>query len=344
MNKLKLFIGGLIWVPVLFADSFLYVSSYTEKKIASYKILNNGELEDLHQEYILSGVPEDMGTYNKNGRKYLFLAYSDTNKLAVYKVGDNGKLSLLSEYPTPAKPDPISAVLNDRFLYVNSAGSMQEAGFQFNPDTGILTSLMGSPFATNGSAYGYMFSENGKYLYVQYIYENKIAALAINPNTGEIGMPTSKVSSGYNPMHYTSYNGYLYLVSLGANGISKYRIDGDQGILTPDNQYASENLDYKFDFSPLRMSRFESFLYITDRSNNINIFQINPDSSLSKQDVINCGGITGRSLVFISSGYAYQPVFGSNTINQFEVNPHTGKIRLLNIYPTVNSPMHLAIF
>lgn len=342
----KLLISLLVLISSVFADTFMYVTSYYEKRIYSYKILSNGELEDLHQAYRLNGTPEDMGTYNSpsNPNKFIYIAYSDSNRLAVWRVNRDGTLSYSAEYPTSAFPDPSSSVLFDKYLYVNSAKEGNATGFYFDPSTGKL-SPMPSKLNTNGIAYGYMFSPSGKCIYEQYILENMISTIYVESASGKFISSTPKFAVGASPMHYASFNGYFYVLSRNAKGISKYKFtDKDECNFIPANKYESLSLDYKFDFIPLRMMHFDKFLFVTDMSNNINVFLIEPDSNLKALQVINENGLTGRSLVFNYPGYAYQPVFKSNKINRYKFDSTTGKLTLLNSYPTGIYPFHIAIF
>ena len=329
-----------------FADTFMYVTSHYEKRIYSYKILADGELEDLHQTYRLNGAPEDMGTYNvpSNPNKFIYIAYSDINRLALWRVNRDGTLSYSAEYPTSAFPDPSSSVLFDKYLYVNSSKEGNVLGFYFESETGKLTP-MPSKQSTNGLAYGYMFSPSGKCIYEQYILENMISTIYIESATGKFISSTPKLAVGASPMHYRSFNGYFYVLSKNAKGVSKYKFtDADECNFSPANKYESLNLDYKFDFIPLRMMSFDKFLFFTDMSNNVNVFSIESDSNLKPIQVINESGVIGRSLVFNYPGYAYQPVFNSNKINRYKFDATTGKLILLNSYPTGIKPYHISIF
>ena len=92
------------------------------------------------------------------------------------------------------------------------------------------------------------------------------------------------------------------------------------------------------------MMRLNNFLYITDTSNNVNIFKIGTNSNLTPVDIVNSSGAVGRSLVFGYQNYAYQPIFQSNKINQYEVESETGRLTLLHSYNTLVQPFHIAIF
>lgn len=335
-----------------YASPYLYVTSHAANSISSYQITKDGDLIATGKSYQLPDAPEDMGTYEdqSGNNKFIFLAYYNLNKIAVWRAEKNGNLSLVSEYNTVTNPDPISGVLDNNYLYVNSAQVNQIDGFKFNNQTGQLTRLSNAPFNISDSTYGYAFSIDNNYLYEQYINNNQFAAIPVSTVNGKIGGSSYyvdsnilRVATGAKPMHYTTYNGYLYVNSTGSNGLSVYKIE-EGGKFTPFNTYSSENIDYKYSFTPLRMARSNSFLYVTDTANNINVFSINPDHHVSLIQTINCGGALGRSPVFTYPGYAYQPILNSNQISAYKVDANTGKLTLLKTYLGPISPFHIAIF
>lgn len=342
----KIIIASICGLSFAHADSFLYVTSYSSNTISTYKILADGSLHDENKVYKLSGIPEDLGTYNQPGNpnKFIFLAYSNINKIAVWRANPNGDLNLVGEYSTSKFPDPISSVLNDKYLYVNSAQQLVSDGFNFDSQTGQLSPLKGFPYKISNATYGYMFSPNGKFIYEQYINTNKFAAIPINEDGSWGQEPTNKVATGISPGHYTIYNGYLYVLNLASNGISKYKLTEDQGGFIPSNSLSNNvNMDYKFNFVPLRMMRLDNHLYVTDTSNRVNVFSIDKDNNIRPEQQINCGGVLGRSLRFEYPGFAYQPILDSNKIAQYIVSAD-GKLSLLHTFNAPIKPFHIAIF
>lgn len=351
MNKILGFITLFLLSLFSYAETtYLYVTSYTSNQISVYKILENGDLVDMKKPYKLPGRPEDLGFYNNptNPNKFLFIVHSERNTFTVLRALPNGDLTLVDEYPTVNFPDPISAVFNDKYVYLNSSTQDRVDGFSFDNQTGRMTRINGAPFNISGSTYGYMFSANNKYMYEQYIYSNQFASIPIgldgkfiNSSKEYIDSGVKMVATGASPMHYAVFESYLYLVSSANNGLSRYHIINDGEILMPANYYSGDNLDYKFDFQPLRMTGYNGRIYVTDSGNNINVFSIGKDYRLTQIQKINCGGVVGRTPVFTYPGYAYQPIFQSNQLAVYSVDSSTGKLTQLKRYDTATNPFHI---
>jgi len=74
----------------------------------------------------------------------------------VYSIGNSGVLTLLPGAPVGAGtgPNGISIDSTDSFVYVVNGGSGNVSGFLFSDQTGILTSVAGSPFNAGPYAAG----------------------------------------------------------------------------------------------------------------------------------------------------------------------------------------------
>ena len=334
----------LIFVGIsqIIAETYLYVSSYTGIKLQTYKILENGTLENINKDHNLCGKPKNMGKYSYMGNNYLFVACSN-NKLAVYKMFSDGGLNLLNEYMLYGEPDAISSVYKDKYLYVSSSKTGLITGFQLKPDTGELIPTKGSPYNIGGSAFGYSFSPNGRYMYMSYTLENKVGYVGIKDDTGEVqgADESSKLLSASKPGRYSIFNGDLYV--LGVNGISRYTIEADDTLKSA-NRYQGGTLDYTFNFAPTRMTDHSGYLYFTDTGNKLNIFKINQDATLLFVEQIDMQGKTDRGLSFYDpTPYVYQPVYGGDKINQYLLDKATGKLKLINSYPGIITPFQMVI-
>lgn len=334
---------------VSYAESFIYATGNSDSTIASYKVLPNGDLQKL-KVYNLPGIPEDYSRYDlpNNPNKFIYIAYFETNKIGVWRVNNDGSLTEVGPkggYQTLIKPDPIG-IINDKFLFVNSIYGQEIEGYSINPQTGELEHLVNYPYHTSGSGFAVDGSPDKKNVYFRYWYMNKLSSIPISAN-GSLGLEQNFVETGNIPFHNLIYKGYLYMLGLGNNGMSKYQIDeNNQGILKPANKYAEDNLDYKFGFTPLRSNMlYKNYLYVTDASNNINQFAINDgDGTLTQVDKVNCGGVLGRSVIFANNGYAYQPIYSSNLIAEYKVDSTTGKLTLIKHFDAPMGTYHLALF
>lgn len=132
------------------------------------------------------------------------------------------------------------------FLYMTTqsgltATAVSVVGYSVEPDTGVLTPLAGSPFATgavttNDQPIGLaLLHPSGKFLYVMGAGTNGIFAFEIDQSTGSLSeIAGSPFETGSTPTGKIDPSGkYFYVIDYGSNDVRSYAIDPTTGSLTP---------------------------------------------------------------------------------------------------------------
>ncbi len=122
-----------------------------------------------------------------------------------------------------------------QFAYVANSASSNVSGFAVNANTGTLTPLAGSPFATGTSPQGMMVDPNKRYLYVTNVNSNNISVFSINPTSGALSpIVGSPFATGTNPYSFTrdSSGKFLLVTNAGSNNVSVYAVNSTTGALS----------------------------------------------------------------------------------------------------------------
>ena len=128
--------------------------------------------------------------------KFLYATISSSfmgTSTAVYAYSidaTSGALTTVSGSPFPAGENPVSAAVDvsGRFLFVannaNTANGNSVSAFSIDPNSGVLTAVAGSPFATSPFPLFVAVDPSGQYLYVGLDGSPGIAAFVIDQTTG----------------------------------------------------------------------------------------------------------------------------------------------------------------
>jgi len=185
--------------------------------------------------FSLGGTPPGAGGLSSfvSAGSYLYATDLNAGAVAGFAYNSaNGTLTPVPGSPFPAGSTPVQAVQagsQGKFLYVtnnnDSAGGISAYNIDFN--TGALTPIAGSPFAT-GSAGSFpgpsAMVVNNNFLYVALAgsanANNKIVGFAIDPNTGVLtALASSPFVTGSNPL-------YMALVPSDERRVSSFSFHG----------------------------------------------------------------------------------------------------------------------
>jgi 6-phosphogluconolactonase len=239
----------------------LYVSDFVNSKVEGFSINSStGGLTAINgSPFSIGGTSPGAGGLSPFVSAGSNLYVTDLNAGAVAAFTYNsltGALSTAAGSPFPAGDTPVQAVVagsQNQFLYVSnlndSAGGV--SAFTIAQNTGALTPISGSPYATGaaGSFPGpsaLAIGGSGRnILYVGLVgttnANNKIAAFVIDANTGALtAIPGSPFATGNAPQHIalvpiTLVGGteFLYTANVQDKTISAFVVDGNSGTLTP---------------------------------------------------------------------------------------------------------------
>jgi 6-phosphogluconolactonase len=173
------------------------------------------------------------------------------------------------------------------FLYASASfdasasGGYNIWGFTINAQSGALTSMPGSPFATqeNSQPYGIQVDPSGKFLYVALSNAGSIAAFTIDSTTGALttvaGSPFATASTQFTQTYKLTISPsgkFLYAFNLNGDTIAAFTINPTTGALT--TVAGSPFAVNPTGGSSLIVDPSDQFLYLTIGSGPPNIFDI----------------------------------------------------------------------
>jgi 6-phosphogluconolactonase (cycloisomerase 2 family) len=236
--------GTFLYVP---HDSFNFTTD--KGGVAIFKLNPNSGVLTSQGEVATNATRAFFATLTPSG-KFLLVAnqFSSTNtspgRIAVFA------LDASSGIPTPVAGSPfatggITSVVvahpTKNFVYANSAvGADLTASitaFKIDPDTGVLTPVTGSPFATGGQNPSFVrIDPTGRFLYVANRDSDTISGFAIDQVTGALtAVPGSPFATDKAPLATLDPSGrFLYSTNSDttANTIASYSINATTGALT----------------------------------------------------------------------------------------------------------------
>lgn len=165
--------------------------------------------------------------------RWIFAVNAGSNDVSVFRVGEQGGLTLAARVPSGGT-QPISAAVRGNILYVlNAGGSGDIAGFAIGTD-GALTPIPGSTRALSGPAVGpaqVAFSPDGRFLVVTEKNTNLIDLFPVGSN-GVAGAATTVASSGSTPFGFSFGLRDGLFVSEAGGTASSYVLDRDGSLVS----------------------------------------------------------------------------------------------------------------
>ena len=199
---------------------FVYVSNYGDGSLSVFPINQNGSLANAsdfikhtgssivvgrqERSYIHSAIPSDNG-------KFLYVSDLGIDKIMIYEVGANGKLSP-AEVPfvrsTPGSgPRHFKIHPNGKFAYSAEEISSTVASFRVNKRTGELSALerldmRPDGFAQRNSAADLHFSPDAKFLYASNRGHESLVIYKVDPKNGKLSLIGHENTGGKHPRNF----------------------------------------------------------------------------------------------------------------------------------------------
>jgi len=261
-----------------FGTIFVYVSDSPSNKVYGFSSVA-GSLTPIPGSPF-SGVTAP-GRLAYNG-KFLCAPNSTSNNVSIFSIfngGQNGPLTAVAGSPFPAGSGPTAAAFGAiHFLYVSNSTDPQGgiSGYSIDQNTGALTPVPGSPFATlpNAGPGGIVVPGAGKLLFVALTNRASVAAFSVDSNTGALTpVPGSPFAAGSQPLDIAAdeAGSYVYTADGTGNTITGFAI-GSNGVLTPvpGSPFAAGTTP-----SRLIVDHFGRLYVTNNASNNISGFSLN---------------------------------------------------------------------
>jgi len=248
------------------------------------------------------------------GALYVFAIDSSTGALS--EVGT-------SPYPTVKEPVAIAVDPSGTHVYVASQGSNFVGGFTLG-ETGALTPIAGSPFATSGTQdFGddVVVNASGTFVYVQD--PVNVYTYSVSAGSGALTLvQTVAGPSSVGGIALDPHGTFLYAVGPGTNSILAYSIDASTGLLTlaASSPMAEHNGAYTISISPTGL-----FAYTIENNNDLVSYALNngvftPTGSVIPQVYGEKVGIDpSGSFVYVPQACSNCPSGVYNVVNEFSI-------------------------
>lgn len=212
------------------------------------------------------------------------------------------------------------------YVYVAMPTPSQIAIYREDPNSGVLTPLVGSPFPAGPNVQSLALHPSKQWLYGANSGQSNISLFAIASN----GLLTesSRTTVLGTPLFLLidSTGSYLYVGCDGPNSISVFAINSSSGSLTLIGG------PFQIGIAPLNMALTPSgsFLYVTGSSSSnlpgvVQAFGVTASSTAAALTPLSGSpfqtGRTPQGIAITSNGsYLYTANFGDNTISEFSIN------------------------
>ncbi|MFH0977197.1 MAG: beta-propeller fold lactonase family protein [Spirochaetota bacterium] len=316
--------------------------------ISTFSLNSDGALSPAFEstDYSAAGTYPDA---HPNG-KYLYGLISDTAKLNVYTVSDEGILSLSSTADTGTYPYVVKVHPSGKYVYVSNSSGYSISMYIVNAD-GTLTSngtlSIGSPYRPRRMS----FHPSGNYLYVAIIYPtwnaSYFSSFSVN-NDGTLTPVESLVEVITGTPSITTFdiavhpNGQFLYVTQSNADIYKYKIENDGTTSAKLNAGSSGSSNVSLAIHPNG-----NYLYAIGY-NILTNYQINQtDGTLSSISGFIATG-ENEAVVHPNGKYLYKTDYSNSAIQCYTINGN-GSIDNSNmisyqITDYIYYPSHLVLF
>jgi 6-phosphogluconolactonase len=276
----------------------------------------------------------------------------------------NQELTSLGLAAATASPSFIAISPDERYLYSVSAvveGSV--SAFRIDARTGKLT-LINTASSHGGGPCHLLVDKTGKTLFVANFRTGSTAALRIRGDggleepasfsqaTGTSKDPIKQTGPHEHSVNIPKDNRFMLVTDLGLDKIFSYRIDTAKALLMP-NDPPFVTVQPGAGPRHLAFTPDERFVYVVNEiQSSVSAFhydaakgRLNEFQTVSTLPEHYTGENTGAEIEVDPSGrFVYASNRGYDSIAQFAIDPHTGKLSLINQTPTGGkTPRHFAL-
>lgn len=234
----------------------------------------------------------------------------------------------------------------NRYVYASLPATNQILTYREDPNAGVLTALVGSPFTAGPAVQSIVLHPSGKFLYAANSAESDVSLFTVS--AGALTEVTPRTPTGTSPMLLAmdSTGSFLYVASTFSQSISTFSINATTGALT------AQGVALGIGMVPLDMKLAPSgnFMYVSGVGAPGFIEVIALSSGIPTLPLVQVvqPGQSPYGMVIDPSGthlYAANPA-PDNSIAEFTIDSTTGMLQALSGSPvaeTFSSPIALFI-
>jgi 6-phosphogluconolactonase (cycloisomerase 2 family) len=240
------------------------------------------------------------------------------NAVASYNF-DKSKGGLTIANPavaTGAKPVAIAIDPSSQHLYALNQGSNNISAYSIDATTGVLTPLVGSPFATLTNPVSFALTTKGNILYVVSAAQG-LESFTVNAD-GTLVVAQGAIPAGVSPAFVTvdPADRYVYVADSGGNSVVGFTVSGSS--LTAMSASVSAGTSP----SALAVDSQSKFVFAANQgSNNVSVFSIGSSGALTQ--VQGSPFTAGTGPVFLAVDQAGNHLFvadhGSSDVAEFSI-------------------------
>jgi len=210
---------------------------------------------------------------------------------------------------------------SSRYLYATIPGSNDIVAYREDPNSGVLTQLVGSPISAGQAVQSIVIHPSKKFLYAANSGEGDVSLFTISI-AGALTEVTPRTTVGTSPtlLALDAAGGFLYVGNSGSQNISVFSIDSGTGALTP------VGTPFQIGLDPINMALSPSggVLYVTGQGQTTGFIEAFALNQGTLTVVTGSPFLTGNSpyglVIAPGGGFLYTGNFGDNSISEFPVN------------------------
>ncbi|QKT08794.1 beta-propeller fold lactonase family protein [Gordonia sp. X0973] len=245
--------------------------------------------------------------------KFLLVAGIDVGQIAVMRVHDNGRLSLLRHYPTGRMSMSLKVAQDGRTVYVSHVADSAITVYRLS-DTGVLRPIQ--KFSTPMPPVTVVPSVDSKYLFAA-MGMGKVATYRITPSgaLARTGLAAEQLGGTIAPMVTVDPNGkFVRVTSAFENAVKSYRI-GPGGKLLPIGRVSTGMTPVNGMTTP-----DNRFFYVAHEDTfNVIGYRILPSGNLVQIGNWYTGPITHEARVSPDGKWLYAPAVGGGGVTVFRI-------------------------
>jgi 6-phosphogluconolactonase (cycloisomerase 2 family) len=230
------------------------------------------------------------------------------------------------------------------YLYAAIPAANQIVIYREDPNSGILTVLVGSPITAGPSVQSIVIHPSKKFLYAANQGENDVSLFTISTGGGLTEVtPRTIVGSSPNLLAMDAAGSFLYVSNSGSNTISVFSISASGGALTP----VGAAFPIGSNALNMKLSPSGNVLYVTVAGNpgSVEAFS-NPSSGNPSATFVQAGTSPYGLAIDPSGTHLYTANTGDNSISAFTISATDGSLTPISGFPlgeTYAAPLALFI-